>query len=202
MYIKVSRSKNSRRTVDLNLPMKDEILSYNLKRIGINQVSLNGYLLMSYDENELINHLIGKEVNLYELNFLARRLNSLDNYEMQKFKALVFVKEIDNVADSINLTFSLDNATLVTDFSNRSAIGKRRVLDIHGGISEEEMQTHHFEVEAEQMLKSRNGQVTPFGVLFEMGWIMEEVYTGVIFPELEDDPNAVAKIQIRCGRTF
>ncbi len=63
-------------------------------------------------------------VNVEELNYLAKRLDSFDTGEAAQFQAVAHKLELFQLKDLINLTFCCQQATVITDFSDLSAVGR------------------------------------------------------------------------------
>lgn len=82
--------------------------------------------------------------NVDELNYLAKRLESFDNYEIAKFQGVVVSEGLSNMTDLINLTFCAQEVTVVRDFSCLETIGRHHYLDKRIAVSEEEMRTVDF----------------------------------------------------------
>ena len=63
-------------------------------------------------------------VNVEELNYLAKRLDSFDTGEAAQFQAMAHKLELFELKDLINLTFCCQQATVITDFSDLAAVGR------------------------------------------------------------------------------
>ena len=72
-------------------------------------------------------------VNVEELNYLAKRLDSFDTGEAARFQAMAHKLELFELKDLINLTFCCQQATVITDFSDLAAIGRDHYMNLHGG---------------------------------------------------------------------
>ena len=72
-------------------------------------------------------------VNVEELNYLAKRLDSFDTGEAAQFQAVAHKLELFELKDLINLTFCCQQATVITDFSDLSAVGRNHYMSLHGG---------------------------------------------------------------------
>ena len=72
-------------------------------------------------------------VNVEELNYLAKRLESFDTGEAAQFQAMAHKLELFELKDLINLTFCCQQATVITDFSDLAAIGRDHYMNLHGG---------------------------------------------------------------------
>ena len=72
-------------------------------------------------------------VNVEELNYLAKRLDSFDTGEAAQFQAMAHKLELFELKDLINLSFCCQQATVITDFSDLAAIGRDHYMNLHGG---------------------------------------------------------------------
>lgn len=123
------------------------------------------------------------EVNLDELDYLAKRLDSFDDYEKTEFQGMASRLDLHGVDEFINLTFCCQEATVVTDFNNLESLGRRHYLTLGGGASMEEMQGKDFRSVALALLDGEVGRVTPYGVVYDNGFEMSQLYDGRNFPE-------------------
>ena len=123
------------------------------------------------------------EVNLDELDYLAKRLDSFDDYEKTEFQGMASRLDLHGVDEFINLTFCCQEATVVTDFNNLESLGRRHYLTLGGGASMEEMQGKDFRSVALALLDGEVGRVTPYGVVYDNGFVMSQIYDGRNFPE-------------------
>ena len=131
-------------------------------------------------------------VNVEELNYLAKRLDSFDTGEAAQFQAMAHKLELFELKDLINLTFCCQQATVITDFSDLSAVGRNHYMNLHGGCAKtEELDALDGEETARQLIKNGNGAVTPYGVVYDNGMKLEQVYDGHSFPCYYYEPNAI-----------
>lgn len=77
-------------------------------------------------------------IDLDEVNYLAKRMESFSNQEMNQFFAASTLEAHSTVQDLINLTFSLNRYTLIRDVSNLQRIGANHMLNKLGGMEAEE----------------------------------------------------------------
>ena len=131
-------------------------------------------------------------VNVEELNYLAKRLDSFDTGEAAQFQAMAHKLELFELKDLINLTFCCQQATVITDFSDLSAVGRNHYMNLHGGCAKtEELDALDGEKTARQLIENGNGAVTPYGVVYDNGMKLEQVYDGHFFPCYYYEPNAI-----------
>ena len=127
--------------------------------------------------------LEGTSVNLDELNYLAKRLDSFDTGEAAQFQAMAHKLELFELKDLINLTFCCQQATVITDFSDLDDVGRDHYMNLHGGsASVDELNKLDGEGTARQLIESGSGTVTPYGVVYDNGMKLEQVYDGRFFP--------------------
>ena len=131
-------------------------------------------------------------VNVEELNYLAKRLDSFDTGEAAQFQAMAHKLELFELKDLINLTFCCQQATVITDFSDLAAIGRNHYMNLHGGsASVDELNTLDGKGTARQLIENGSGTITPYGVVYDNGMKLEQVYDGRFFPCYYYEPNAI-----------
>lgn len=128
--------------------------------------------------------LEGKTVNFDELDYLAKRLESYNEYEAAQFQSVVALRKAENLPELINLTFSSQQATVVTNFSDLKEVGRDHIMTRNGGMmSREEAESTDFERVARELIGSGKGVVTPYGVVYDNDMKMDRLYTkGSPFP--------------------
>ena len=131
-------------------------------------------------------------VNVEELNYLAKRLDSFDTGEAAQFQAMAHKLELFELKDLINLTFCCQQATVITDFSDLSAVGRDHYMNLHGGGTKtEELDALDSEATARRLIESGSGTITPYGVVYDNGMKLEQVYDGQFFPCYYYEPNDI-----------
>ena len=131
-------------------------------------------------------------VNVEELNYLAKRLDSFDAGEAAQFQAMAHKLELFELKDLINLTFCCQQATVITDFSDLAAVGRNHYMNLRGGsASVDELNKLDGEETARQLIESGGGTITLYGVVYDNGMKLEQVYDGRFFPCYYYEPNAV-----------
>ena len=131
-------------------------------------------------------------VNVEELNYLAKRLDSFDTGEAAQFQAIAHKLELFELKDLINLTFCCQQATVITDFSDLAAIGRDHYMNLHGGSAGvDELNALDGKKTARQLIESGSGTITPYGVVYDNGMKLEQIYDGRFFPCYYYEPNAI-----------
>ncbi len=131
-------------------------------------------------------------VNVEELNYLAKRLDSFDTGEAAQFQAMAHKLELFELKDLINLSFCCQQATVITDFSDLAAVGRNHYMNLHGGCAKtEELNALDGEETARRLIENGGGTITPYGVVYDNGMKLEPVYDGRFFPCYYYEPNAI-----------
>ncbi len=131
-------------------------------------------------------------VNVEELNYLAKRLESFDSGEAAQFQAMAHKLELFELKDLINLTFCCQQATVITDFSDLAAVGRDHYMNLHGGSAKtEELDALDGEETARRLIESGGGTITPYGVVYDNGMKLEQVYDGRFFPCYYYGPDVI-----------
>ena len=127
--------------------------------------------------------LTGQEINLDELDYLAKRLDGISPYEKTQFQAAAEHYGLSRVTDLINLTFCCDQATVIVDFSDLEQVGRIHYLTLNGGATREEMESLDGYETALLLINEHPGIITPYGVFYDNGMQLEPVYDGRYFPQ-------------------
>lgn len=122
-------------------------------------------------------------VNLDEINYLAKKMDSFDQKELFSFFAAVEVGDYLSTKDLINLTFNLNCYTLIRDVSNLKSVGRNYVLCREVAISADELEKADLEKIGRELLSSGKGIPTKYGLLFRNEDVaFETLYKGKGFP--------------------
>jgi hypothetical protein len=180
-----NRNKPETLAVELLFPIKDYTETYRkLSAAGMGDAVKRDCQVTEIDSSyHALNGLCGTEVNVDELDYLAKRLDSFSEPEALQFEGVAAAKGIMAIDDLINLTFSCTQATVISDFSNLNAAGKDHYLNTHGGSAPVSvMDALDGADEARKLIESSAGIVTPFGVVYDNGMTLECYYNGHEFP--------------------
>ncbi len=135
--------------------------------------------------------------NLDELDYLAKRLDSFDEYEKAQFQGMASRLELHSVEEFINLTFCCQAVTVLTDFGNLTALGHRHFLTMQGGCSSvEAMSKVDGAAVARQLIDQQVGRVTPYGVVYDNDVELAQVYDGHSFPQYRYE-DCVMEVEMR-----
>ena len=182
LSIRATLKRDDRETI-LNMPCNDHDIDIAMQKIGEADM-INTTQFVSHIDGDIreLSVLQDRFINVDELNYLAKRLDSFSKKELNQFRAAVLVIKPVELKDMINLTFNLHNYTLISDFSDMKSVGKTHALNIEGAIAVDQEPFVDYRAIGEELL-STGGTTTPYGVLFQNGIHMDEVYDGQVFPE-------------------
>ena len=131
----------------------------------------------------VLNRLEGQVVNLDELDYLIKRLDSFDDSEAAQFQAMAEKLNLTEMKDLINLTFCCQETTVITDFSDLEAVGRDHYMNTHGGCASVQALEELDGVEtAILLIEGGGGTVTRYGVVYDNGMKLEQTYDGKHFP--------------------
>ena len=126
-------------------------------------------------------------INLDEMDYLAKRLDSFDAQEKAKFQAAAVRFGLFDMRHLIDLTFCCQETTVITDFSDLEKVGHRHFLDVNGGsASSEELENVDGYETALLLIGDGDGTITPYGVIYDNGMQLRPVYDGQNFPLYQD----------------
>ena len=188
------RAKNGGQTVDITLPATDMDMQYCMKCIGIEDIVPVCCISEVWDEPSYFGFLKDQTVSMDELNFLARRLDGMTEYEKRVVGVYSSETGIREMKQLINLTYSLQGLSLLTDLTDGNRVGLRLYLDRHLAISEEEKSKMDFNAYAQKIFSEGKCKFLPHGILVDQGFQMEEVYNGKTFPEYIDRPDETVAV--------
>ena len=128
-------------------------------------------------------------VNLDELDYLAKRLDSFDIGEAAQFQAMASKLELFELKDLINLTFCCQQATVITDFSDLEQIGRDHYMNLHGGSAGvQELEDLDGAETAILLIDGGGGTITRYGVVYDNGMKLDQSYDGKHFPAYLYEP--------------
>ena len=188
------RAKNGEQTIDITLPATDMDMQYCMKCIGIEDIVPVCCISEVRDEPSYFGFLKGQTVNMDELNFFARRLDGMTEYEKRVVGVYSSETGMREMKQLINLTYSLQGLSLITDLTDGNRVGLRLYLDRHLAISEEEKSRMDFNAYAQKIFSEGKCKFLPHGILVDQGFQMEEVYNGKTFPEYIDRPDETVAV--------
>ncbi len=137
-----------------------------------------------------LKRLENSKVNLDELDYLSKRLDSFDTMEIAQYQAMTEKLNLRGMTDLINLTFCSQQATVITDFSDLEAIGREHYLNLKNCCaSVGELENLDGYETALLLIDSGAGTVTRYGVVYDNGMRLEQLYDGKHLPDYHYEPD-------------
>ena len=164
IYVTVCYGKNF---TNIEFPCSERYLQSKLMELGISQTYEPELFMEKVKQPEYMSELENVFINLDELNYLAKRLDSFDHNEIMQFYAATKEFNMKEMKELINLTFNLQRYTLIQDVSSMEKVGRTHMLNLQGGLGEEEMHNCDFEAIGKELIASGRGKITEYGILFE-----------------------------------
>ena len=172
------------RFAEIEFPCTDTELQQKLTEVRPTDTSPDEIFVQAVHQPTMLSMLEDQFLNMDEVNFLAKRMDSFTYDELLQFYAAAQYEQLQSPKDLINLTYNLPCYTVVHDLRNLEAIGKTHYMNIHGAVSASEMKKIDFAAIGRELIRSGNGKPTECGLLFKNQDVpYEEVYDGVNFPE-------------------
>lgn len=178
----------------IELPLSDEELNFQMRQMGMRETIPKGKLVKVSEKDNPLQKLEGQFLNMDEVNFFARRMEHLTEYERKVLAVYANDCDVSTIKDLINLTFSMKGLSLLTDFSDASQVGVRLYTDEFSEIPEEQMDFTEF---AKNALKESNVKVLPYGVLVDHGFELLEVYNGKTFLKFIVSEETVVVVEVQ-----
>ena len=151
------------------------------------------YVVELDSQYPVLKRLEGSAVNLDELDYLAKRLDSFCEGEDDQFLAMASKLDLHDIKDFINLTFCCQQATVITDFSDLERVGRDHRMNISGGsIPMDEYAKLDGRMETIKLIQNEQGTITPYGVVYDNGMKLEPLYDGRHFPPYLYKPPVMA----------
>lgn len=141
--------------------------------------------------------LEGSCVNVDELDYLIKYLDSFTPDEVTAFQGVAWERKVTDLLGLINLAFSCSQVVAVEDFRNLEQVGTWLLLARNTSVDPPGLDRDTAVKTAMDALSSGEGIVTPYGVIFENGMELQTVYDGRIFPEYSyEAPLITAEIPV------
>ena len=134
--------------------------------------------------------LIGQTVDLDHLNLLARTMDGLDAYERRQFEAGAAYMGVNNLQGLINLTQNTSHFSVAGSDDTLRDIGYRHYMDLHGGISVDEMDNTNFAQLGVELFQSDRIYPIPGGWVHENDTPVFSFFDGKHMPAYYDQPES------------
>ena len=180
------RIKNNDNETDIRFPISESEMFAKLGEIQAfkGRDTAQSALVTKVYWPEEFSVLKDRPVNLDELNYLGKRMESFGSLEYDQFLIGISKLEKPEVKDLINLTFNLNHFTLCQDISNYGKIGREYVLNTEGAVPAHDEDDPKYAAIGKDLIDRGLAQITERGLLIYNPFDeLEEVYDGQTFPE-------------------
>ena len=176
--------RNAGRDTDIEFPCTEKEMSEALEKIEIPELNAPKVYVSEVVEPSGLSMLEGKTLNLDEVNYLAKLLDSLVQDERDKIYSVANYEGYDTPKELINVYYNPDSYTLVQDLKSIEQVGRQHYMTIKGGMTTDEAQKTDFAKIGKELLFSKKGVFTDYGLLFRNEGIeFREIYDGQVFPQ-------------------
>lgn len=189
---------------DIEFPCSDIYLYGILTKLHADDPNDTTLFVADVIEPEKLSCLKGRFVNLDELNYLAKRMDSFFGDEEFQFYEAMKLEQFTELKDLINLSFNLDKYTLIQNVSNMSKVGREYLLNREGCIPAHDEDNPKYAAIGWELLQSGTGIFTEHGLLFpDRSRPFEELYNGKTFPPyIYDECLLVGEIEYEGSTEF
>lgn len=189
------RAKRNDRQIDISFPIDEsDLLAKMTELYAADSIPAQAFVTEVYEPVEL-SRIANQDIDLDELNYLAKRINSFSKKEMDQFLTAQHHLSCD-LKKLINLTFNLNKFTLIQDISSMGAVGKAYLLNERGCLPSYNDNETNYAVIGRELIESGRGIFTERGLLFIDDKPMEEVYDGQVFPAYDYSGASLVSAEI------
>lgn len=174
---------------ELRFPCTEKEMSAALERIHAENITPLELYAAEVAFPEELSFLQDRFVDLDEVNFLAKRMDSFFGDEEYRFYEALKSEGFDTLPDLINLSFNLNRYPLIQDISDMGKIGREYLLAVNGCLPADDADDPKYAAFGRKLIQSGNGVFTEHGLLFiDEGTPFEKVYDGRNFPPYVYEP--------------
>ena len=147
---------------------------------------------------DYLNGLLPKKASLYELDYLARRIEGMDDFEKAAFEGVVKMEQEPDIVKLINLTYNLADCHVVFEADNDEQLGKFYVdndfIDELITVPDEVLKYIDYEKVGRIRREAEKGVFTSNGYVVQSESNMEIVYDGTNILRPDDESGYVFKL--------
>ena len=170
----------------ISFPTTTEEMQRVLSAIGIGKPDICGvpyeeWFIIAYENTVRgLSSALGEFVNLDELNYLAVKLNGMEQSELEQFEAALTMDDhCGSLQELINLTDNLDCYDFLPDISDEEALGRYYLLEV-GSIKVPDELVDYIDYEAlgRDAVINENGEFVNGSYVRRSGGKFYEFYNG------------------------
>lgn len=174
---------------DLHFPCTEKEMSAALTRIHAENITPLELYAAEVVFPEELSFLQDRFVDLDEVNFLSKRMDSFFGDEEYRFYEALKSEGFDTVPDLINLSFNLNRYPLIQDISDMGKIGREYLLAVNGCLPADDADDPKYAAFGRKLIQSGKGVFTEHGLFFvDEDTPFERVYDGQSFPPYVYEP--------------
>ena len=143
-----------------------------------------------------LRRMIDRMVNVDELDWLGKQLESFDRYELRQFNAAAERFDLSSAGEMIDLSLRSREVTVISDFNDLDKVGKRHYLTLCTACTPEELDALDGAETARQLMSEQKGHVTPYGVVYDNDMKLEQAYDRTHLPPSWWNENCVMELEI------
>lgn len=184
--------KYGNESTDIRFPCKETEMSAALERIHAEDVTPLELYVSEVIFPEELGCLQDRFVNLDEVNFLGKRMDSFFGDEEYQFYEAMKSEGFDTLPDLINLSFNLDRYPLIRDISDMGKIGREYLLTVKGCLPADDEDDPKYAEFGRKLIQSGKGVFTEHGLLFvDESTPFQKLYDGQVFPPYVYDSDVL-----------
>ena len=185
---------------DLRFPCTEKEMNAALERIHAEDVTPLELYVSEVVFPEELAFLQDRFVNLDEVNFLGKRMDSFFGDEEYQFYEAMKLEGFDTLPDLINLSFNLNRYPLIRDIGDMGKIGREYLLTVNGCIPAHDEDDPKYAQLGRELIQSGNGIFTEHGMLFvDENTPFQRSYDGQTFPAYLYDPGVLCVAKAEYG---
>lgn len=167
---------------ELRFPCTEKEMSAALERIHAEDVVPLELYVSEVVFPDALSCLQDRFVDLDEVNYLAKRMDSFFGDEEYRFYEALKSEGFDTLPDLINLSFNLNRYPLIQDISDMGKIGREYLLAVNGCLPADDADDPKYAAFGRKLIQSGKGVFTEHGLFFV------RVYDGQSFPPYVYEP--------------
>ena len=139
----------------------------------------------------------GTLANVDELDWLGRKLESFDQYELLQVSAAAERFGLCSADELVDLSFCANEMTVISDFSDLERVGRKHYLTVHGACDPKELENLDGKETALALISGQPGYVTRYGVVYDNGIKLDQAYDRKHLPPIWMAENCILELKIR-----
>lgn len=184
----------------LRFPCTEKEMNAALERIHAEDVTPLELYVSDVVFPEELSCLQDRFVNLDEVNYLGKRMDSFFGDEEYQFYEAMKLEGFDTLPDLINLSFNLSRYPLIQDIGDMGKIGREYLLTVKGCLPADDADDPKYAEFGRELIRSGKGVFTEHGMLFvDENTPFQRSYDGQTFPAYLYDPGVLCVAKAEYG---